>query len=139
MELPPLLAVHPWLRTTSVSAVLSFHSELTATLRAAAASGRPLANKIKISICTLVTLRLKLEGLGNIRGTFLTCAPFLYHAYATCFLTALIVRLPQAWESPVAVSIHTSYASRVHRAPSDAIGRGEEDLKPGRAATDSSL
>ena len=32
------------------SAVLSYHSELTATLRAAAASGRPLANETRISI-----------------------------------------------------------------------------------------
>lgn len=66
---------------------------------------------------SIYTLRLKLEGLGNIRDTYLACAPFLCHAHVKCFLAALLSYLRRVLVSPVAVSIHTRYASRVHRAP----------------------
>lgn len=114
--------------------MLSFHSKLTATVRVDSASGRPLANEIRISI---YTLRLELEGLCDIRGTFLACAPFLCHAHVKCFLAPLISHLQPSvgvfrrcfYSHTLCISCSQSSSS------SHAIGRGETSNRAGLPQT----
>ena len=88
---------------------------------------------------TIDTLHLKLEGLGNIRGTFLACAPFLGHAHVKCFHAALLSHPHERGSLPSLFlfthAMHLVFRELLVIPCHWAWG----DLKPGRAATDSSL
>ena len=75
--------------------------------------------------------------LGDIRGTFLACAPFLCHAHVKRFLAGLISHLPTSvgvsrccfYSHTLCISCSQSFSS------SHAIGRGETSNRAGLPQT----